>query len=474
MPQQQGSANAFTNLLLILPPLLSIGFGFLLYAMGLAPSAAITAGVTLLCAVWWTTEAIPIPVTSLLPLSLFPLLGVLSPTDVAAAYGSPLILLLLGGFLLSTAMEHTNAHKNIALTLVNVFGGRNEKHVVFGFMASAAILSMWISNTATTLMLLPIALALLDSSRSKSLAIPLLLGICYSASVGGIGTPIGTPPNLIMMKVYNDTTGTELTFVAWMKWGVPLVILFIPVIGFWLTRKMTSSSAISLPKPDTWTTAQKRVLWVFGITALLWITRKAPFGGWAGNLDLVYANDAAVALLAVVALFLIPAGTTTASAPKIHTALLTWESANKIPWGILLLFSGGICIAKAFNASGLATLIADNIGGLGVLTPILMILLICLCVTFLTEVTSNTATTSLLMPILAVASGSTGIDPMMLMLPAAMSASCAFMLPVATAPNAVIFSSGRVPIQTMIRTGLALNLFGSVLITLVCYSYFQL
>lgn len=468
MPQESQHANTFRNILLLLPPSLCLLLGWMLVSVGLSVEAAITASVTLLCAVWWTTEVIPIPVTSLLPLALFPLLDVLSPGEVASAYGSPLILLLLGGFLLSTAMEHTNAHKNIALTLVNCFGGRTEKHVIFGFMCAAATLSMWISNTATTLMLLPIAMALIDSSRSKTLTVPLLLGICYAASVGGIGTPIGTPPNLIMMKVYEETTHVEISFVEWMKWGVPLVVLFVPIIALWLTRNIKHAPISALPKPSKWQPAQKRVLWVFGITALLWITRKAPFGGWSGWLDLQHANDAAVALLAVVALFVIHSGEKNSGS----NALLTWESANKIPWGILLLFSGGICIAKAFNASGLATIIADNLGGLSVLTPILMLLLICLCVTFLTEVTSNTATTSLLMPILAVASASTGLDPLILMLPAAMSASCAFMLPVATAPNAVVFSSGRVPIQTMIRAGLALNIMGSVLITLLCVTYF--
>lgn len=460
--------NTFKTAIILTAPLLSLMLGLLLASGGVAPAAAITASVTLLCAIWWTTEAIPIPVTSLLPLALFPMLDVLSPNEVASAYGSPLILLLLGGFLLSTAMEHSNAHKNIALTMVNAFGGSSEKHVVFGFMAAAAVLSMWISNTATTLMLLPIAVALIDSSRSSTLCIPLLLGICYAASVGGIGTPIGTPPNLIMMKVFNDTTGTEITFVTWMKWGVPLVVLFVPIIALWLTRNIKATTAISLPEPNTWSTAQKRVLIVFACTALLWVTRKAPYGGWSELFDLQYANDAAVALLAVVTLFIIPNGE---SGSK-RSALLTWESANKIPWGILLLFSGGICIARAFNASGLADIIAEGLGGLSVLAPLIMLLLICLGVTFLTEVTSNTATTSLLMPILAVASASTGIDPLVLMVPAAMSASCAFMLPVATAPNAVIFSTGRVPIQTMMRTGFALNIFGSVLITFICYAYF--
>lgn len=454
--------NTRTRLFIPLAPILSLVSGLLLFKFAAWPvPAAITFGVTLWCAIWWATEAVPIPVTSLLPLALFPLLDVLAAKEIAEAYGNEFILLLLGGFLLSTAMAHSGAHKHIALLLVHLFGGRSYRRVIFGFMAAAMVLSMWISNTATTLMLLPIALAVIGDDEHPEFRVRLLLGICYASSIGGIGTPIGTPPNLIFMKVFEEFTGEEFSFLRWMTWGVPLVLVFVPLAGLWLTRKVEKGGNIKLPPKQNWNVAQKRVLWVFAFTALFWITRSEPFGGWSGLLGLTNANDASVVLLAVVILFLIPDGN--------NKRLLDWETANRIPWGVLLLFSSGLCIAKAFSSSGLADILAGGLGGLGHLNLFVLIACICLAVTFLTELTSNTATTALLMPILATAAVGIGVDPWLLMIPAAMSASCAFMLPVATAPNAIIFGSNAVPIQAMIREGFVLNLLGVVLITSLCF-----
>tara|TARA_A100001011_G_C14314881_1_gene847471 strand:+ start:118 stop:1299 length:1182 start_codon:yes stop_codon:yes gene_type:complete len=387
--------------------------------------------------------------------------GVLTPKQVGEAYGSPLILLLLGGFILSTAMAGSGAHRRVALNMVNIFGGSNSKRLVFGFMAASALLSMWISNTATTLMLLPVALAVIEKAEDKSLAIPLLLGIAYSASVGGIATPIGTPPNLMFREIYEQTTETEVSFIAWMSWGIPVVIIFIPIIGLYLTRNLTHSSSIILPSAGKWSTYEKRVLLVFALTATAWMTRGEPFGGWKTWLDLPYANDASVALLAVVAMFLIPNGK--------GGQLLDWETANKIPWGMLILFGGGIAIAKAFVASGLSGALGELLSGIANWNTILMLAVICLAITFLTEVTSNTATTTLMMPILASAALATGIEPALLMVPAAMSASCAFMLPVATAPNVIVYSTGVFPIKVMAREGIVLNLIGAMIITGVCF-----
>lgn len=453
--------NTLVKLCLPFGPLVAIVLGYSVHALGWQSSAAITLAITFLCALWWSTEAIPIPVTSLLPLALFPLFGVLSAKEVAEAYGNEFILLLLGGFLLSTAMAHTNTHQRIALLMVNLFGGNSYRRVIFGFMATSALLSMWISNTATTLMLLPIALAVIGSSDHPKFKMPLLLGICYAASIGGIGTPIGTPPNLIFMKVYQEFTGLEFSFARWMSWGIPLVVIFTPLAAFWLTRKVEKGGQLVLPPQKHWTAAQKRVLTIFAATAMLWITRKEPFGGWSELTGLDGANDASVVLIAVVLLFLIPDGK--------QKRLLNWETANRIPWGVLLLFSSGLCIAKAFGTSGLADILAGGLSTLGVLPLIVLIALICLVVTFATELTSNTATTALLMPILATAALSIGVEPYLLMIPAAMSASCAFMLPVATAPNAIIFGSDHVPIQRMIKEGFVLNLIGVFLITLLCY-----
>lgn len=445
---------------LLIGPLLAV-FTFMLARTQteLSHQAVLVASLTVLCACWWVLEAIPIPATSLIPLALLPLFGVLTPSQVAEAYGNPLILLLMAGCMLSKAMERSGAHRHVALTMVHAFGGGTQRGVVLGFMAASAGLSMWISNTATTLMLLPVALAVISSTQNKNLAVPLLLGICYAASIGGMGTPIGTPPNLILMRVYEENTGNAIGFLQWMLWAVPVVILFVPIAGMWLTRGLSIPCDFQLPEKEAWNIEQKRVMWVFAITALVWVTRSEPFGGWKNLLGLPAANDASVAILAVVAMFLIPNGR--------GQKLLDWESAVKIPWGMLILFSGGIALAKAFVASGLADYLAGGIAGLSALPVFMMVLFICLGVTFLTEVTSNTASTSLLMPVLAVAAITSNTDPLLMMLPAALSASCAFMLPVATAPNAIVYGSGKVSIPTMVKKGLLLNLLGAGIITLV-------
>jgi sodium-dependent dicarboxylate transporter 2/3/5 len=424
-------------------------------------SLAATAAVTLLCLLWWVFEPIPIPVTSLIPLAGFPLLGVLNQQQIAAAYGSPLILLLLGGFLLSKAMEHTGTHRRVALLMVNLVGGDSPRRLVFGFMLTSALLSMWISNTATTLMLLPVVLAVLERADQRQLAIPLLLGIAYAASIGGIGTPIGTPPNLVFMQVYSDETGSTVSFSQWMSWGLPVVMLMVPIAALWLTRHLPATGDINLPQLGPWELAQKRVMWVFALTALAWMTRREPFGGWSGYLDMPTANDASVAFVAVVVLFLLPDGK--------GSRLLSWDTAVTIPWGVLLLFAGGITIASAFSESGLSALLAGGISGISALPVVLIIGAIALSVSFLTEATSNTASTTLLMPVLAAAAIGAGLEPAILMVPAAMSASCAFMLPVATAPNSIIYGSGLLRAIDMAREGFILNLLGALVITAVCY-----
>jgi sodium-dependent dicarboxylate transporter 2/3/5 len=447
--------------ILVLGPLAGLILGFALSNGGAAPEIAWTAGITLWTASWWVFEPIPIPVTSFIPLAIFPLVGVLTPAQVGGAYGNPLILLLLGGFMLSMALEKSGAHRRLALNMVNLFGGQGGRPLVFGFMVAAAVLSMWISNTATTLMLLPIALATIEKANNPRLEVALLLGIAYAASVGGIGTPIGTPPNLIFMQVYGETTGSTPGFVDWMGWALPVVIVLVPVIGLWLTRGLTTVEHLDLPKVGQWRTEEVRTLVVFLITALFWMTRKDPFGGWSTWLDLPTANDASVALLAVVVMFVAPNGK--------GGQLLDWQHAVKIPWGILILFGSGMAIAAAFISSGMSASIGEMLSKLAVLPTVLLILGIALGVTFLTELTSNTATTALLMPILAAAAVAADTDPLWLMVPAAMSASCAFMFPVATGPNAIMFGSGRIPIRVMAREGLALNLIGAVVITVACY-----
>ena len=422
----------------------------------------ITAVVAWLCMLWWIFEPLPIPVTSLLPIAVFPIAGVLTPEQVGASVGSPLIILLLGGFLLSRGMESTGAHHRIALSVVNLVGGHKPRRLVLGFMIAGALLSMWISNTASILMLMPVALAVLAScSDRNSLAAPLLLGLAWSCSIGGLGTPIGTPPNLILVQVYEENTAQTISFGQWMSWGIPVVLTLLPLAWWWVTRAVPRELDIQLPAVGPWRSAERRVLVVFGLTAVAWITRAEPFGGWQTWLDLPAANDASVALLAVVALFVVR--------DDQGEPLIDWAKASRIPWGVLLLFGGGICLARAFVASGLSAQVGDALTAVAALPVFAMMLLLALAATFLTEATSNTATTALLMPVLAAVALAVEIDPLWLMVPAAMSASCAFMLPVATAPNAVVFGSGELPIRRMVREGFALNLMGALLIATVAW-----
>jgi sodium-dependent dicarboxylate transporter 2/3/5 len=442
-------------------PMLAAAAALSMSQFGWGSQACWTGAVAMLCVVWWIFEPIPIPATSIIPLAAFPLLGILPQDKVAAAYGNELILLMLGGFILSAAMERSGAHRRIALGMVNVIGGTGSRRIVLGFMAATAALSMWISNTATVLMMLPIALAVIAQSPDKKLALPLLLALAYGSSIGGLGTPIGTPPNLVFMQQYESFTGNTVSFSQWMSWGLPVVLIFLPLAGLWLTRKLDYRGVLVIPSAGAWRPEERRVLIVFGLTALAWITRLEPFGGWSTWFDLRGANDAIVALIAVVVLFLIPNGR--------GGKLIDWESAERVPWGILILFAAGISIAQAFVESGLSRAIGDQLAVLASLHPLIMIATIALIVTFLTETTSNTATTILLMPILASAALGAGIDPGLLMVPAAMSASCAFMLPVATAPNAIVFGSGQVTVASMAREGIVLNFIGIAVITSMCY-----
>ena len=456
-------SNSYNLSTSIIPGLVAaVTVGLLSHLFDQSHAASITSAVAILCVFWWIFEPIPIPVTSLVPMALLPLLGVISPADVGAAYGSPLILLLMGGFLLSKGMESTGAHTRIALTVVRLVGANEPRRLILGFMLAAALLSMWISNTATVLMLLPVALAVIASSSApKALAPPLLLGLAWACSIGGLGTPIGTPPTLIFMQVYEETTGTAVSFSEWMTWGIPVVALMVPTIALFLARQVPNDLTVALPDIGEWRSAEKRVLVIVALTALAWMTRTEPFGGWREWLDMPMANDAAVAFCAVIAMFV--------SRDKTGEPLISWEQASAIPWGVLLLFAGGITLAKGFVASGLSTQVGELLANLALVPTLFAIVMVAILVTALTEATSNTATTALLMPILAAASMAAQIDPLILMVPAAMSASCAFMLPVATAPNAVVFGTGQIGIQTMVRWGIWVNVLGVLVISAVVF-----
>jgi len=421
------SSQRLRMIMQIVAPFLGILVGSAaFYLGGLHSAAAITLAIAVWTALWWIFEAVPIPVASLFPLALLPLFGVLTPSQIAAKYGHHLVLLLLGGFLLSKAMEKSGTHRRIALMMVNACPSSG-RFLVLGFMIATAFLSMWISNTATTLMMLPMAIAVMQNCKDSALKIPLLLGIAFAANVGGFATPIGTPPNLIMIGEYKALGFPELSFVEWMKLGVP----------------------------------------ISGITALAWMTRTAPFGGWKTWLDLPNANDASVAFIAVILLFCIPSGA------RRGEKLLDWETANKIPWGMLVLVGSGLCLGEGFKQSGLSESIASVFHGIEHVPTLLLLLGVTLLVSFLTEMTSNTATTNVLMPILGAAATASNLDPKLLMLPAALSASCAFMLPVATIPNAIVFGTGEISVKRMAAEGVVLNLIGAGVISLVCYLFLK-
>lgn len=449
------------QLFLVLGPLIAGCFYFFLLQAGIEHSPAAAAGVTALTVIWWVTEALPIPATSLVPFALLPLFGVTDHKTVASALGSHVILLLMAGFMLSKSLEKSGTHERLALTMIKLIGADSAKRLVLGFMLAAGFLSMWISNTATALIMLPMALAILTHVDNDKLKVALILGIAYASSLGGIGTPIGTPPNVIFMGIYEEHTGTEYSFLDWMKIGVPIVLIALPIMAFWLTRHVQLTQTIQLPELGKWRTEEKRTLLIFGLTALAWITRTAPFGGWSEALNLEMVGDSTVAFIGVMIMFITPNGK--------GGRILDWDTAQSIPWGMLLLFAGGIAIAKGFAASGLSDLLGNWLNVLGSLPTLLMMFTICLFVTYLTEITSNTATATLLMPILAVVATASNYDPAILMIPAAMCASCAFMLPVATAPNAIVFGSGHVSMQTMVKEGVVLSFIISCLIATMCY-----
>ncbi|WP_075083109.1 SLC13 family permease [Mariniblastus fucicola] len=456
------------DLHIFIGPAVATALFCILFLCQLGWPVSITAAVTCLVAWWWVTEPISIPATSLIPLSIFPLLGIIDAKDAALAYGSPLVQLMFGGFLLSAAMEHSGAHRRIALMMVNLCGASSGRRLVLGFMAASAVLSMWISNAATTLMLLPIVMAVVDQSSNSRFQKALLFGVAYAASIGGIATPIGTPPNLVFMEVYKLQTGEQFTFLGWMLFALPIAAMMLPIAWLWLTRSIKSEVSVVLPEVGQWRSEEIRVLSIFAVTALLWVTRQQPFGGWSELTGLTGANDAAIALLGAGVMFVFPSGKKAEDGGALR--LLDWETARTIPWGILILFAGGICIAKAFGSSGLSALLGSSFEGLGSVPVLILVLLICFSVTFLTELTSNTATATLLMPILAAVALSNEIDPRVLMIPATISASFAFMLPVATPPNAIVFGSERISVNEMVREGLMLNLIGVAIVSVYCYS----
>jgi len=456
---------------LFLGPLLLVACLLTAPPAGLSETAWRTVGMAAMMAVWWSTEAIPIPATSLLPVLLIPLLGIDSLAKATAPYANPTIFLFLGGFLLGLAMQRWNLHKRIALATLLAVGNQPSRQIA-GFMIATAFISMWVSNTATSIMMLPIGLSVIGlltegSAREQSerFATALLLGIAYAASVGGIATLIGTPPNALLAAFLRENHDVHIGFGQWMLLGVPVTAGMLLFTWWWLTRggfRLSGGDSRSMLQQEMaalgpMSRQEKLVALIFTLAALAWIFQPLLAEHLPG------LNDTSIAIGAALLLFLIPANV------KERTFLLDWQTANKLPWGVLLLFGGGLSLAGVIGASGLAEWIAQSLGGLDMLPLILMIGLVALVITFLTEITSNTATAAAFLPLLGALAVAQGLPPQMLAIPAAIAASCAFMMPVATPPNAIVFGTGEMRIQSMIKAGFALNLFGVFFVTLLCY-----
>ena len=435
---------------------------------GLSRIGWLTAGVALLMTIWWVTEAIPIYFTGIIPLVLFPTFNIFDLKLIASSYAHPLVLLFLGGFIIASAMEACGLHKRIALNILSLSGTSPSK-IIAGFMITTALISMWVSNTASTIMMLPIALSVIAifskeiNSRDEDLAIPLLLAIAYSASIGGASTLIGTPTNIMLASILSDSYNYEISFVDWLIIALPISFFLLPVVWFFLTNisfkvsKITSDAlenTIIKMKKETGKSsfAEKVVATVFILTAFLWILSK--------NLNEIFnlnLNDTSIGLFGALLLFIIPTGK--------NTRACNWQIANKIPWGVLLLVGGGIALSRAFNASGLASWIGSFSNYFSNYDLFLLIILTVGAIIFLTELNSNTATIATFSPILIIFAIGINQNPLLFVIPATIAASCAFMLPIATPPNAVIFGSGKIKISDMVRAGFLLNIISLLIIS---------
>jgi sodium-dependent dicarboxylate transporter 2/3/5 len=452
-----------------------------------------TAAIAAWMATWWLTEAISIHATALLPLVLMPLLGAAPIRTAAAPYAHELIFLFMGGFLIALSMERWGLHRRIALATLRLVGDRATR-VVGGFMLVSALLSMWVSNTATAIMLLPVATSVIalvarqhgdpggaeaiddTSSPVRNFALCLLLGVAYAASVGGMATPIGTPPNVLLLSYVKTHLGREISFARWMALAIPLVAVFLPLIWLLLTRVLYPIRiarieggrrlvADSLAALGPMCRGERIVLVVFLLAAVMWVTRPILAGlEISGTRPLGGLSDSGIAMLAAMVLFVSPAE----RAPR--RFVLDWDTALRLPWGILVLFGGGLSLAAAIQANGVGELLASHVVGLAGVPSVWIVLFVVTGIVFLTELTSNTATTATLIPVLGALAPGLGLDPLLLIVPAALAASCAFMLPVATPPNAIVFGSGLIQINDMIRAGFGLNWLGIVLITGLAYT----
>ncbi len=470
---------------------LAIGAGLLLITQtvsppeGLSPAGWTVLGVAGLMAVWWAVEAIPVPATALVPLAALPLLGARDVPETAAPYANPLVFLFLGGFLVARGLQRWGLHKRIALSIAAASGARPDT-LILGFMMATAFLSMWVSNTATAVMMVPIAASVIgvvalgpeQSAARGQFGTAMMLGIAYAASIGGVGTLIGTPPNAFLAAYMEQTYGQDVSFARWALIALPVVAVLLPAAWLLLTRvfypvcvapglRTTDGSGRAVLRDalaglGPMGMAERRVLMVFVAVALAWVTRPLLQGvpGFGG------LSDPAIGIIGGLALFLLPAGRGNGERGQ---ALLTWKDAEGLPWGVLLLFGGGLSLAEAIKETDLADWLGSGLTSLEGMPLLLFIVIIGAVIKLLTEMTSNTATTAAFLPIATAIASATGYDPMMLAVPVAMGASCAFMLPVATPPNAVVFASGYVTIPEMVRAGIVMNLISLGVVSLVAW-----
>ena len=436
-----------------------------------------TAAMGLLMATWWATEAVPIAVTALLPLVFFPLLGIADIDRAAAPFANKVIYLFLGGFIVALAMQRWNLHHRIALSVLQ-HAGRNGRTLVGGFMLACALISMWVSNTSTTMMMLPIALSVVEVMQRSApgqteeswtnFRVALLLGIAYAASIGGLATLVGSPPNAMMAAFLRESYSIEVDFAHWLLVGLPLCAVFLPLAWLVLTRFLfriditTSDEGRAMLKKmkddlGVISAPEKRVAAIFVLVAVSWIFR--PLLEKLPGLRLL--DDSGIAMAGAVALFLVPSG------DHGDPMLLRWRHVEKLPWNILILFGGGLALAAAVTDTGLASWLGDNLQGIATLPVPLLVLIVTTMIIFLTELTSNTATAATFLPVVAAVCVAAGIEPLLLVIPVTLAASCAFMLPVATPPNAIVFGSGMLTIPQMAKAGVVLNLIGILLVSLL-------
>jgi len=449
---------------LILGPLAAILILFLPAPEGMKIEAWRLVALATWMVIWWLGEAVPIPATALLPIPMMPLLGIAKMKPVAANYGHTLIFLFLGGFILAAAMQRWGLHKRIALKIVTLVGS-SPGRIIAGFMFATAFLSMWISNTATTIMMYAVGISVVgfisqktdDKAMVRNFGVALMLGIAYSASIGGVGTLIGTPPNALLASFLQSTYNVQIDFFTWMKFGVPVVLIMLPIAWLMLTKFIFPAKNLiigdvgsvikqELDALGRMSKGEKAVAIVFLCAALGWILRK-KLVLWTG----LPINDTTIALLAALALFAWPI-----SRDKGHFAV-DWDAARHVPWGVLILFGGGLALATGFKVTGLATWIGQQVSGFDVSTWIL-IFIVLVAIVYLTEITSNTATTATFLPILGAVAVGLNIDPKMLAIPVALAASMAFMMPVATPPNAIVFSYEEMQLGDMVKAGFWLNI----------------